>query len=823
MKISRRGLLKAGIATYMTSISGPSLFASAVQSFFAEDKAVNSLRLEKDWQFYQGPLAPGQVWHSQEIVRWESVTLPHCFNHYDACDPDTPAYRGPGWYRTQLSIENPFPKGRTLLQFQGAGQNTEVFVDNVQVGKHVGGYDEFLFDITQASKTSKTRGKVDVSILCDNSRDPQRLPSDLSDFTLYGGVYRPLALVYVPAVSFEAVHTNVRYELGGPAQVLVTARLYAPDAIEGSIPLELVVYDPSGQKLIEKKVEKLVWSGETTLFDFELPKPELWSPDTPNLYRCEVSLQSSDGIAKNVHHFGVRHLRFEEHGPFYLNGERLLLRGTQRHEDHAGYAAAMPDDLIRKELQMVKDMGANFIRLGHYQQSRLVLELCDQLGIFVWEELPWCRSGVGDKTFQELGRAQLRAMIDQHRNHPSVLLWGLGNEDDWPEELNGEDHEQIRRYMKELNDLSHSLDPSRFTSYRRCDSARDIPDVYSPSIWAGWYSGRYTDYRESLEKARYTVPHFLHIEWGADSHAGRHSEDQDPALDRVLGSRDTAEKGLAYKLSGGPARMSRDGEWSETYACDLFDWYLKTTEETPWLAGTAQWIFKDFTTPLRVENPVPRVNQKGLLTRDMTPKESYYLFQSYWAKKPMVHIYGHTWPMRWGKAGQERLVRVYSNQREVELYLNGRSVGVKQRNAQDFPAAGLRWNLAFRDGENELRAISKCSSGVIEDRVTFQYETRAWKEPAKLSLSVKKRETAISTVEVVLSDKNGVRCLNARNLVRFSLAGPGRLIDNLGTPDGSRVVQLYNGRAEIKVEHRSVVMVGVASENLESVYTKLDV
>ena len=210
-----------------------------------------------------------------------------------------------------------------------------------------------------------------------------------------------------------------------------------------------------------------------------------------------------------------------------------------------------------------------------------------------------------------MGRDKLRAMIDQHFNHPSVIFWGLGNEDDWPTEYPGlqqADKDNIRTYMAELNTLAHQLDSTRYTSYRRCDFApppppRDIPDVYSPSIWAGWYSGVYTEYQKSLETQRHRVKRIIHIEWGADSHARRHSEDPDKVIASVATGKGTDERGLAYMNTGGDARVSRDGDWSETYACNLFDWHLKVQETLPWLSGSAQWVFKDFTTPLRVETP----------------------------------------------------------------------------------------------------------------------------------------------------------------------------------------------------------------------------
>ena len=510
-----------------------------------------------------------------------------------------------------------------------------------------------------------------------------------------------------------------------------------------------------------------------------------------------------------------------EHGPFKLNGKRVLLRGTHRHADHAGLAAAMRDDIVRQEMQLIKEMGANFIRLGHYQQDRLVLDLCDELGLMVWEEVPWCRSGIGGKAFEQNAKAMLTNMIDQHYNHPSIILWGLGNEDDWPYEYPSIDETAIRSFMTGLRDLAHSLDNSRLTSFRRCDFARDIPDVYSPSIWAGWYRGNYREYEDSLLKERDRVKRFIHIEWGADSHAGRHSEDPEAVLRMVATGKGTDERGLDYMTTGGDVRVSRDGDWSETYACNLFDWHLKTQEKLPWLTGSAQWIFKDFASPLRSDDAIPSMNQKGVVQRDLTKKESYYVFQSFWAEKPMAHIYGHTWPIRWGKPGEERIVKVYSNCDRAELFLNGKSMGTKQRDSQDFPAAGLRWNVAFQSGQNHLRVTAHKGDVIVTDEISLTYQTEPWGPPAELRITEAARNGNTVTIEAALYDAKGVRCLDSRNSVRFSLAGAGKLIDNLGTTQGSRVLQLYNGRAETSFIRSGGCTIGVTAEGLPAGFLNL--
>ncbi len=257
--------------------------------------------------------------------------------------------------------------------------------------------------------------------------------------------------------------------------------------------------------------------------------------------------------------------------------------------------------------------------------------------------------------------------------------------------------------MTQLNDLSHKLDPSRMTAIRRCDFCKDIVDVYSPSIWAGWYRGIYTEYKSASQDEFSKVKRFLHVEWGGDSHAGRHSENPDRGLGKIAGGKGADERAGDASLYGGQARVSKDGDWSESYICNLIDWHLREQETMPWLSGSAYWPFKDFSTPVRPDNPVPYMNQKGVIERDFTPKEAYYVFQSYWTPKLMAHIYGHGWPVRWGDADEEKMIKVYSNADEAELFLNGKSLGIKKRNSQDFPAAGLRWLTPLTAGENHVR------------------------------------------------------------------------------------------------------------------------
>lgn len=772
-------------------------------------RAQKSIRLNDGWEFLRQDL--GGIWEAvrpvpkggaESVPFWQPVSLPHCVNATDAVDPDVNYYQGPAWYRTQLKIENPYQQGRTLLHFEGAGQKTQVYVYTTLVGSHTGGYDEFTVDITDAvaafSKTAVCRqrfdGRIPISIRTDNSRDLEMIPSSLSDFNVYGGIYRYLNLVYQPAVSIDKIFADVNVDKEGKqGTVQVRARLYNPSAAStGAIVIRLL--DAAGKLIQEQIVQP--GSDQQPLAQFRLKKPALWSPDQPQLYTLEAVL----GETQLVEKIAFRHAEFVEKGPFLLNGKRLLLRGTHRHEDHAGVGAAMTEEQMREEMILMKEMGVNFIRLGHYQQSSVILNLCDSLGILVWEEIPWCRGGLGGEVYKEQARRMLRNMIEQHYNHPSVIIWGLGNENDWPGDFEEFDKEKIRAFMKELHELSHALDPARKTAIRRCDFCSDIVDVYSPSIWAGWYRGIYTEYKSVSEAEMKKVKHFLHVEWGGDSHAGRHAENPDKVLQAINSNGSADERAGDASLYGGAARVSKDGDWSESYICNLVDWHLKEQETMPWLTGTAQWPFKDFSTPLRPENPVPYVNQKGVVERDLTPKESYYVYQSYWTSKPMAHIYGHTWPVRWGEEGEEKMIKVYSNCDEAELLVNGVSQGKKKRNSQDFPAAGLRWNVPLHKGSYTVQVKAWKGKVQVQDSIRFEYETVKWGKPAVIQLKQTALANGIATIEARLMDDKGVQCLDAAQLISFDLTGDGQLIDNQGTSSGSRKVQLYNGRAVIRVK-----------------------
>lgn len=748
-------------------------------------------RLSEGWEFVRQELSGiDDVIESEKAANmsskpsWQKVCLPHCYNSDDAVAPDVPYYKGIGWYRITLPIENPYRDGRTILEFEGAGQKVQVYVYDELVATHVGGYDAWMVDITEAVARFKKhvaaerfKGGVPVAVRCDNRHDEELIPSDLSDFNLYGGIYRHVNLVYLPKVGVEQIHvTPTLSNKRKKGSLSVEMRLYNPFHQQGGT-WSYVIKDPKGKEVARAENLSVTDNHGASPRITLKGRPLLWDVDDPQMYTCVLTLHAADVQQTFEVPFGFRETQFVEHGPFMLNGRRLLLRGTHRHEDHAGVGAAMTDTQMRQDMLQMKEMGVNFIRLGHYQQSDLILHLCDSLGILVWEESPWCRNYVTSEPMKEMSKRMLRQMIHQHYNHSSVLLWGMGNEVDWLQKEPYFDKQVVRAFLKEMVDLSHQLDSSRLTSLRRCDFARDIVDVYSPSIWAGWYKANFHDYAQMEREGFESVARFIHAEWGGDSHVGRHAD------------------GDFKEVSVG----DKNSDWSESYIVKLFDWHLKEQEKMPWLTGACFWTFKDFSTPLRPTNPIPYVNQKGVVQRDNTPKESFYVFQSYWTEKPMVHIYGHSWPVRPEQKDGQYEILVYSNCDEVELVVNGQSQGVRRRNTDDYPAAGFHWNVPMRSGDNIIKAIAHKGKTMLTDEIHQQVQTGTWGKPSKIQLSKIILPDGAPALQALLVDAQGKICLDSRDVVEFGSTRPDALLKNQGTATGSRVIQMANGRAIIRV------------------------
>ncbi|WP_378181292.1 glycoside hydrolase family 2 TIM barrel-domain containing protein [Aquimarina sp. SS2-1] len=760
------------------------VFLSAYGSAQIERSKEN---INDDWDYLELNLEDVDQVHKQ--TSWIPITLPHTWNNYDTMDLKPGYRRSASWYRKDLEIDAINKDFVYQLYFEGSNVTTKVYVNGKLSGKHIGGYIGFLVDISGHIK----KGRNEILVRVDNGYDPEIIPSQKSDFFIYGGITRDVWLIkkHISHISDLKITT--------PDVSRDKASLQLNMKIEGlsteeSYEVKAELFQPNGKKV--QTLSKKGTSGQLKIDFKNTAKPLLWDIDTPHLYRVEVALlKSGKQVDKLTESFGFRWFEFKKNGPFYLNGKRVLLRGTHRHEEHAGYGAAMPNALHRKDIEAIKEMGANFIRLAHYPQDPEVYKMCDELGLLVWDELPWCRGGIGNESWKTNTRNMLTEIINQNYNHPSIIIWSLGNEIYWlPDFEDGDNEEKLNAFLKELNTLSHTLDPTRKTAIRKYYAGSDIVDVFSPSIWSGWYSGSYTTYQKAIDKYLKEYPHFIHAEYGGSSHYGRHTEN--PIDGRGVMDPDGWTEAITQTSVTNIAKI---GDWSENYIVDLFDWHLKIAETTDSFVGNVQWAFKDFGTPLRPENDIPYVNQKGIMDREGNPKDAYYVFKSYWAKEPFVYIESKTWTERQGPEHTSRSINVYSNCDKVTLYFEGQALAEKKRDINVFPASGLTWDVLFKEGTNKLKAVGFKNGKKVTDSLNVQYRYKKNEVANSLMLSYEKLENGNYLVIATAKDKMGLRCLDYEERVYFQCLSGGETKKYLGTPMGSEVIKMSNGRAQIEV------------------------
>lgn len=748
--------------------------------------------------------------------QWSQINLPHSWNSLDATDLEPGYRRNASWYAKSLTIDEIVQNQNYILYFEGANINSKVYVNGNEAGSHIGGYIGFEIDITKLIH----KGDNEILVRVDNSYDPEVIPSQKSDFFIFGGITRDVWLVTTPKTNIGNLKITTPIVSNEKATLTIEATL---NNIENNLNLTLSasLKNPKGTEVAIQSIA--VSEASTTILFDDIQNPELWDTKTPNLYTVSVSLVENNTVKDVVNEkVGFRWFEFVKNGPFYLNGKRLLLRGTHRHEEHAGVGAAMTNKQHRSDMELIKEMGANFVRLAHYPQDPEVYKACDELGLLVWDELPWCRGGIGNDNWKTNTKNMLSEIITQNYNHPSIIIWSLGNEIYWlPDFENGDDRKEINTFLTELNDLSHKLDPARKTAIRKYYEGSHIVDVFSPSIWSGWYSGSYKSYQKAIDKYKKEYNHFLHAEYGGSSHMGRHTEN--PITGEGLIKADGWEEAIVQTKV---ANIAQIGDWSENYIVDLFDWHLRISETDETFVGNIQWAFKDFGTPLRPENAIPYMNQKGLVDRSGNPKDAFYVFKSYWSEVPFTYIESHTWTERQGPKDLARTISVYSNCDKVAFYHNDKFLGEKERDITKFPASGLTWDINFTEGKNKLIAVGLPTSGSkVSDTLAVNYRFQKNGTAKDLAMSYKLLENGNYLVTANAIDENGLHCFDYENRVYFQCLSGGELLKSQGTPTGSQSISMANGKASIEVipaKNSNILEIMVLNQSFKGTYLTIE-
>ncbi len=575
---------------------------------------------------------------------WEAVTIPHTWNAIDGHD-GSQYDRGAYWYVTTFQApRQPLPGGRTYIEVGAAGLVGEIWVNGRFITCHVGGYSAFRGDITDAC----VEGENTLAILCDNRYSDKVYPQR-ADFTFYGGLYRHVRLISAPASRFtlddhggSGVYIDAEPTDGG-AQVSVRALL---DGVGERQTVGVEILDADGSTVASG------WAfaaAETTLHVF-IPDARLWNgPDDPYQYTARLQLVSyNEVLDQQSVDFGVRSFRVDRDTGYWLNGERHPLRGVCRHQDRLYLGNALSRQAHFEDAQIIADMGANCIRLAHYQQSHDIYEACDRLGLVVWAEIPYF-AGTWDDDAHAAAVNEIREMVIQNYNHPSICFWGLSNEI----LMSKNDNPKLMPCHEELQQAVKAIDSRRLTvvaheyTHPWDHPLQDLSDAQGWNHYFGWYRG------------------------GMDGLAAWCDEYHAAYPNRLLSISEYGCDGIISYHSDTPAKM----DYTEEYQVLIHENACETFAARPWIWGSFVWNMFDFGSSFRREGGTRGRNNKGLVTMDRRiKKDAYYVYKAWFGRDPFVHIDGRRY---FARPGETTTVRIHSNQPEVSLYADGKPVGVR--------------------------------------------------------------------------------------------------------------------------------------------------
>ncbi len=673
---------------------------------------------------------------------WDLISLPHSYNVANTFTNLRGYYRGIGWYRKHFTLDEAQAQKAVFLHFGAAYSVAEIWVNEVPMGRFMGGFTPIEIDVTHAVHTGDNLVAVKVS----NAHDPDVLPGkDIPDYCLYGGLYREAALVlkdklHIESQGLKVVASEVS-ESAARARVLVHVKNRHAERKNGMCVVELLDGDKSLATLERSFTLEAGKEIALELGPIALVQPRLWSLETPALHRAVAHLHDTGSatqqdalvadiagmpakmergpeVDQDAISFGLRHFEFTPDRGFLLNGKSVKLLGINRHQDYPGLANAMPAWMQVRDAELLKAAGGNFVRTSHYPQHPAFLDACDRLGILVYEEIcSW--QYVGGPAFERNAEAMMRAMIKRDIHHPSIVLWGLFNEG------------RSQSLFEKLHRMAKQMDPSRPTVY-----AENSPD-------------------EALKLGAALVPDVLGLNYSTEKLA---------EIRAMLPGKPLFSSEYAAVSGGTRQDLEKQLEQIEGIKKQL-----DQIEAQPFMAGHTLWSMHDYSTDYWGGWPI---HHSGVLDAWRLPKEGWYFMQSRWQTKPVLHVCGHwTWP---GAEGQSKPVWVLSNCDSVELFLNGRSLGLR---TGENPA---RWEVPYESGE--LRAVGNRNGERLEESLrTAGAPAALLLETSHPSITTGNVDAAELTVRLV--DAAGIIVPLNGDKVCFHLDGPGMLRGVGGQPE----------------------------------------
>ena len=643
---------------------------------------------------------------SSEAHPEKLVDLPHTWNAEDPFRDGKEYFRGEGTYSKTLFAPQKWENRQVFLKFEGSNQVTTLYVNDQLIGEHRGGYTGFVFDLTKALIPG---AENQIKIVVDNSHNVDIPPLD-ADFNFYGGIYRDLWLITTPKLHFETANEATgNFLIRTPEVSAENGRFSISSSIKNSsgknerVTVEAEIFDPQGNsvELLKKKSRiKAEEVGEIT-FEGNVTSPKLWSPAAPSLYRAEIRL-ISEGKVQDVltSNFGFRWFEVDPEKGFFLNGEPIKLIGANRHQDFKGLGNALPDRLNQSDYEMIKEMGANFIRTAHYPQDPEVYRICDELGLLVWSEVPVINDVTDSEAYHNVSLKMQREQIKQFFNHPSVIMWGHMNEIFIRLVFNNKITEPEKAakiktsvaLAEKLEKLTKELDPDRLTvmalhenELYNSSGIADIPDVIGWNLYFGWYSPGLDSFGKFLDDQheRYPDRPLFISEYGPGADVRIQTNDPQP------------------------------WDYSEAYQLKLHRSYLNQVLERDYVFGMAAWNFADFGSSFR-QDAMPYINQKGLVNFDRSKKDIYYYYQARLLEEPMVYVAGKNFTDHYINSDEQVEITVFSNAPKVTLSSGDNTYSAETTDGIAF------FEIPMPEGKNQVTA----TAGKVSHSRTFDVHYR---------------------------------------------------------------------------------------------------
>jgi len=635
-----------------------------------------TLTFAADWLFHKGDDSAASAAGFDDST-WQRVALPHTWNATDGQDGGNDYHRGPCWYRLRFVLPPGSTGQRCFLRFGAASLVAEVFLNGQRLGEHRGGFTAFCFEVTSHLQTD---GVNVLAVRVDNSQCEDVAPWS-ADFTMFGGLYRDVQLIITGPTCISPLDHASSGVYVKQAQVsaeraeleVATHLLNGRDARPVTVVVELL--DGAGL-IVQRSEGSLPLESDTqnvNLQTLAIEKPRLW----PQLYQARVHLRSADAVIDEVTvPVGLRFLRADPRRGLLVNGNPVRLHGVNCHQDRMDKGWAISPADVRSDFALIREIGCNAVRLAHYPHSSLTYAMCDELGLAVWAEIPLVNRVFDTPEFRANCRRQLVEMIRQNYNHPSIFFWGIHNEVTAPWEP-GPDPAPL---VRELVDLARQEDPTRLTVCAATDprdhAANWQTDLVAFNRYFGWYGGEPEEIGAWLDDTHAQHPeHLLGIsEYGAGASIAHHELP--------------------------PTKPKHDGEWHpEVWQAHLHEVHWHALHDRPYVWGTFIWNMFDFASDARREGDATGRNDKGLVTYDRrTRKDAFFFYKAQWSKDPFVHITSRRFTPR---KQRETIVRVYTNQKRVELSVNGQSLGQEDSNQ-----GVVEWpDVQLDIGSNAIRAV----------------------------------------------------------------------------------------------------------------------